>query len=83
MWFKKEDPEHWERYDSLMMNMNAKIAELEERLKRDNNPKDTQERLAELEVKMSKLWALLTTTTPNGQDKLNKYGKLFGGKTRL
>ncbi len=80
MWFNKRDDDAWERYDNLMMNMNLKISELEERLKRDSNPKDTQERLAELEVKMAKLWSLLTTVTPNGQDKLNRYGKLFGGK---
>lgn len=83
MWFAKGDDDAWARYDATMLQMNAKIAELEERLQRDKNPKDTQERLAEVEVKLSKLWALLTTQTPNGQDKLNRYGKMFGGKAGL
>lgn len=83
MWFKRGDDDAWQRYDALMANMSVKLAELEERLKKDQNPKDTQERLAELEVKMNKLWTLLTTTTPNGQDKLSKYGKMFGGKSGL
>lgn len=83
MWFKRGDDDAWQRYDALIATLNVKIAELEERLKKDQNPKDTQERLAELEVKMNKLWTLLTTTTPNGQDKLSKYGKMFGGKSGL
>ncbi len=50
-----------------------------------NSPSSTQElsnRVADLEVKISKLWTLLTTTTPQGQDKLSKYGKVFGGKSK-
>lgn len=35
------------------------------------------ERLAELEVKMSKLWSMLTEKTPTGQDKLNRFGRKF------
>ena len=50
-----------------------------------NSPASTQElsnRIADLEVKMSKLWTLLTATTPNGTDRLTKYGKVFGGKSK-
>lgn len=83
MWFKRGDDDAWARYDATISHLNVKIAELEARLNKDINPKDTQERLAELEVKMTKLWTLLTTTTPNGQDKLSKYGKMFGGKAGL
>lgn len=34
-------------------------------------------RVAELEIKMSKLWGLLTSETPAGNTKLTKYGKMF------
>ena len=50
-----------------------------------NSPASTQElsnRIADLEVKMSKLWNLLITQTPRGEDKLSKYGKVFGGKSK-
>lgn len=39
-------------------------------------------RLADLEVKMAKLWALLIEYTPNNKEKLSKFGKRFGGKAR-
>jgi len=39
-------------------------------------------RVADLEVKMSKLWTLLTETNVQGKDKLSKYGKVFGGKSK-
>lgn len=39
-------------------------------------------RLADLEVKMAKLWGLLVETTPLGKDKLSKFGKRFGGKSK-
>ncbi len=48
-------------------------------------PENTQElanRIADLEVKMSKLWSLLTEQTPQNKDKLSKYGKMFGGKSK-
>lgn len=37
-----------------------------------------KERLAELEVKMSKLWGMLVSYTPTKQEKLSKHGKAFG-----
>jgi len=43
---------------------------------------DLGARVADLEVKMSKLWNLLTAQTPNGEDKLSKFGKRFGGKSK-
>jgi len=43
-------------------------------------PKEYQERLAELEVKMSKLWNMLTTVSAaTGEPKLSKFGRKFGG----
>jgi len=43
---------------------------------------DLGARVADLEVKMAKLWDLLTTTTPSGQEKLSKVGRRFGGKSK-
>lgn len=42
-----------------------------------NVPREHSERLAELEVKMLKLWALLTEETPQGKTKLTKQGKTY------
>jgi hypothetical protein len=50
-----------------------------------NKPVITKEdsaRLADLEVKMAKLWSLLVEQTPRGQDRLTRYGKVFGGKSK-
>jgi peptidoglycan hydrolase CwlO-like protein len=43
---------------------------------------DTLSRIADLEVKMAKLWALLVETTPMGKEKLSKFGRRFGGKSK-
>lgn len=40
-------------------------------------------RVAELELKMSKLWNMLLETTPTGKDKLTRFGRKFGGASRL
>lgn len=48
-----------------------------------SDPKALSERVADLEVKMAKLWALLLETTPRGQDKLSKFGRRFGGAAAL
>lgn len=88
MWFKKNDDEHWERYDAIKMEMNARIddeirklrVEIEARLK--PLPQEYQERLSELEVKMAKLWGLLVRTTPTGKESLSKHGRMFGGAAR-
>lgn len=39
-------------------------------------------RLADLEVKMAKLWGLLIETTPLGKEKLSKFGRKFGGQSK-
>ena len=66
-----------------IIELKDKLAQME--IKLEKTPSSTQEyanRLADVEVKVSKLWTLLTTSTPNGQDKLSKYGKVFGGKSK-
>ncbi len=51
-----------------------------------NTPKEVTkeyaERLADVEVKVAKLWTLLVEATPKGKDRLTSYGKVFGGKAR-
>lgn len=50
--------------------------------KPDKLDKDAYERLADLEVKMAKLWSLLVEQNSFGKEKLTKFGRLFGGKAR-
>ena len=52
---------------------------------RPEQPPEYAARLADLEIKMAKLWSILIESTPAGKDKLSKYGKRFGGmcKERL
>jgi len=38
---------------------------------------EENKRLADLEVKMSKLWTMLVEQTPTGKEKLNKFGRNF------
>ncbi len=40
-----------------------------------------EKRLADLEVRMAKLWAILLEETPTGKEKITKFGKNF--KTRF
>ena len=56
--------------------------ELEGLKKRKDISEDTLSRIADLEVKMAKLWALLVETTPMGKEKLSKFGRRFGGKSK-
>jgi hypothetical protein len=89
MWFKKDDAEHWERYDALQRTMRA---EMEEALKKQRveietrlapMPKDYAERIAELEVKMAKLWTVLTKVSNTGQEGPSRAARvMFGGKSR-
>jgi hypothetical protein len=87
MWFKKNDDEHWERYDALKATMRAEMVEalkkqqveIEARL--TPMPKDYAERIAELEVKIAKLWAVLTKVSNTGQEGPSRVARvMFGGK---
>jgi len=51
--------------------------------KPDKLEKDVYERLADLEVKMAKLWDALLTTTETGKTKVTKLGRRFGGSSML
>lgn len=77
--------------DSLILTLdshNERINEIISKIdfllvsKPENLTKDEQSRLADLEVKMAKLWAILLETTPNGKEKASKFGKRFGGQLR-
>lgn len=58
---------------------NAKLlADMEEMKKKQ--PPELTIRVADLEVKMSKLWGLLLQVGVNGKERVTKMGKLFGGK---
>jgi hypothetical protein len=62
-----------------------KYKELEEKykmLEMVRLPEKHEERIAELEVKMSKLWMLLTEVSPTGKERLSKYGRKFGGMSK-
>ncbi len=88
MWFAKGDDDAWARQDALRMQLRAEFAEeirklrieMEARLK--PLPPEYGERLADTEVKIARLWGLLVKTTPTGQDRLTKHGRLFGGLSR-
>jgi len=47
--------------------------------KPDKLEKDAYERIADLEVKMAKLWGLLVENNAYGKEKLTKFGRKFGG----
>lgn len=45
---------------------------------------DLGARIAELELKMSKLWNMLIEISPTtGKEKLTKFGRKFGGKSKM
>lgn len=65
-------------HDEKMTDLAFKIQLFLEKKPEGLTPEE-KGRLAELEVKMAKLWSLLTETTPNGREKLSKLGRKFGG----
>jgi len=68
-----------------LLGISVELKELRKALASQQKPTHADDiggRVAELEVKMAKLWTMLTTVTPNGQEKLSKAGKRFGGKSR-
>jgi len=79
----------WPNDNRKLDDLRAELEELRRDLAKfreqraELDPKLVSERLADLEVKMSKLWALLLETSPtSGREKLTKYGKMFGGRAK-
>lgn len=70
--------------ESLKDEISALQKEIERLKSRPEYPPSINERIADLEIKMTRLWNLLTETTPmSNKTKLSKYGKMFGGKSKL
>jgi len=89
MWFGKRDAEHWERYDELKRTMRAEMAEEVQKLRLEMEarlkpmPEAYQERLAECEVKLAKLWTVLTKVSNTGQEGPSRAARvMFGGKSQ-
>lgn len=79
-WWKKTDQEQAE---SIAAIMEKHMTELRAEL-RTSAPGKMEERVAELEVKMAKLWnALLEVKPGTGKEGLTKLGRRFGGKTGI
>lgn len=78
MWFKPWDDDIENRITNAEMRLRV---DLMKELEKSPNSQ-LQARVADLEVKMSKLWSLLVEQTPRKQDKLSKYGRRFGGAAR-
>lgn len=81
MWFRPWDEDMSNRIDNLRMDLRLEFKQELEKLRAD--PQLMVARVADLEVKMSKLWSLLVEQTPRKQDKLSKYGRRFGGRANL
>lgn len=62
-----------------LLEENLKVLQVNVQQKPDKLEKDAYERLADLEVKMARLWGLLTEELPSGKTKLSKFGRKFGG----
>ena len=61
----------------------ARLKEVKESKPPQELPPSINERLLDVELKLAKLWKLLIDTTPTGQDKLNKFGRKFGGRAAV
>jgi len=80
-WERKNDIEielMKERIADLTVKIQSVLMAGEELKEQKNLSKDELSRLADLEVKMAKLWGILLETTPSGKDKASKFGKKFG-----
>lgn len=61
--------------DNINNTIDALVLIEKQMLEKNSTDFDIQNRIAELEVKMSKLWNILITKTPTGEDKPTKYAK--------
>lgn len=71
-----------ERILELTLKVESILIAGEELKAQKNLTKDELARLADLEVKMAKLWGILLETTPSGKDKISKFGRKFGGQIK-
>lgn len=72
-----------ERIYQDMDKIKKQLDELESRVMMMQTSKaDITPRMADVEVKMAKLWSMLTETTPRNKEKLSRFGKMFGGQNK-
>lgn len=79
----KEEKQQLEKDYEEVLNVNQELLKQLEELKKEKIPPKMEERVADLEIKLSKLWSMLIEYTPNNKEKLTKFGKRFGGKSGL
>ncbi len=63
-----------------VIGLEETFEKLKEEIKPNPLDKSAYERIADLEVKMAKLWGLLTEQNAYGKEKLTKFGRKFGGQ---
>lgn len=73
--------------DKEIERLKEKIEEMQDVIQRlgarPEYPPSINERIADLEIKMTRLWNLLTETSPMTQKtKLSRFGRMFGGKSK-
>lgn len=68
--------------DTQIMNELKELREIIDK-KPDKLEKDAYERIADLEVKMAKLWDALLHTTETGKVKPTRLGRKFGGNSQI
>lgn len=66
--------------DEQLYDLRKEIEKISQEKESKPLSKDNHERLAELEVKVAKLWGLLTEKDLRGKEKLSRMGRMFGGK---
>jgi len=71
-----------EKLKAELEKVTRDYALLLEKQKAENKEVSFIERVADLEIKMAKLWSLLSEETPRGKTKLTKFGKVAGEKFR-
>jgi hypothetical protein len=74
-WFRSDQQEE------RIMELEKQLKALQSPPPATPTPKDS-ERLAEVEVKIAKLWNLLREETNLGKDKLTKHGRIFKEKIK-
>lgn len=81
-----ETNKHIEFLEKIQNEHDKKMFEIAQKIEMliNNKPQylsaEEKERIADLEVKLKKLWELLTEKTPNNKDKLSRVGRRFGGQ---
>lgn len=73
---------HIEALQDAILELQTEVQQLKEKkIDQTRLPKETEERIAELEVKMAKLWTLLTKIDSRGTERpTNTARKLMTGK---